>query len=77
MITQSFGQTGQRTYCQMDRTDKYSEHSSIIWSIWPNGCVFVLELSGFGLKSRNIHLYIFFIIRFTKSGLLQGSTPVL
>ena len=26
-----------RTYSQMHRTDKYSEHSSIIWSVWPNG----------------------------------------
>ena len=23
------------------RTDKYSEHSSIIWPVWPNGWVFV------------------------------------
>ena len=26
-----------RTYSQMHGTDKYSEHSSIIWSVWPNG----------------------------------------
>ena len=26
-----------RTYSQMYRTDKYSEHSSIIWPVWPNG----------------------------------------
>ena len=26
-----------RTYSQMHRTDKYSEHSSVIWSVWPNG----------------------------------------
>ena len=25
------------TYSQMHRTDNYSEHSSIIWSVWPNG----------------------------------------
>ena len=30
-----------RTYSQMHRTDKYSEHSSIIWPVWPNGWVFV------------------------------------
>ena len=35
-----------RRYSQMHRTDKYSEHSSIIWSVWPNGGVFVYELSG-------------------------------
>ena len=26
-----------RTYSQMHHTDKYSEHSSIIWPVWPNG----------------------------------------
>ena len=26
-----------RTYSQMHRTDKYPEHSSIIWPVWPNG----------------------------------------
>ena len=30
-----------RTCSQMHRTDKYSEHSSIIWPVWPNGWVFV------------------------------------
>ena len=37
-----------RTYSQLHRTDKYSEHSSIIRSVWPNGCVFVYEQSGLG-----------------------------
>ena len=26
-----------RTYSQMHCTDKTSEHSSIIWLVWPNG----------------------------------------
>ena len=26
-----------RPYKQMHRTDKYSEYSSIIWPVWPNG----------------------------------------
>ena len=26
-----------RTCSQMDGTDNYSEHSSILWSLWPNG----------------------------------------
>ena len=26
-----------KTYSEMHRTDKYSEHSSIIWPVWPNG----------------------------------------
>ena len=41
---------------QMHRTDKYSEHSSIIWPVWPNGWVFVYELSGSGFESSYSHL---------------------
>ena len=26
-----------KTYNQMHRTDKYSQHSSIIWPVWLNG----------------------------------------
>ena len=39
-------------------TDKYSQLSSIIWSVWPNGWVFVYELSGCGFKSSCSHLHI-------------------
>ena len=39
----------------MHRTDKYSEHSSIIWPVWPNGWVFVYELSGSGFESSCSH----------------------
>ena len=45
-----------RRYSQMHRTDKYSEHSSIIWSIWPNGWVFFYKLSGSGFESSCSHL---------------------
>ena len=45
-----------RTYSQMHRTDKYSEHSSIIWPVWLNGWVFVYELSGCGSESSCSHL---------------------
>ena len=44
------------TYSQMHRTDKYSEHSLIIWPVSLNGWVFVLELSGCGFESRCCHL---------------------
>ena len=44
------------TYSQMQRTDKYSQNSSIIWSVLPNGWVFVYELSGCGLESCCSHL---------------------
>ena len=43
-------------YIQMDRTDKYSQHSSIIWPVGINGWVFVYELSGCGFESRCTHL---------------------
>ena len=42
------------SFCQMHRTDKYSEHSSIIsknWPVWPNDWLFVYELSGSGFES--------------------------
>ena len=45
-----------KTYSQMHRTDKYSEQSSIIWPVWPNGWVFVYELSGSGFESSCSHL---------------------
>ena len=40
----------------MYRTEKYSQHSSIIWPVWLNGWVFVYELSGCGLESSCRHL---------------------
>ena len=39
----------------MHHTDKYSQHSSIIWPVWWNGWVFVCELSGCGLESCYCH----------------------
>ena len=36
------------TYSQMHRTDKCSQHNSIIWPVWLNGWVSVYELSGCG-----------------------------
>ena len=47
-----------RTYSQMHRTDKYSQHSSIIWPVWLNGWVFVYQLSGCGLESSCSHILI-------------------
>ena len=45
-----------RTYRQMHHTGKYSQHSSIIWPVWLNDCVFIDELSGCGFKSSCNHL---------------------
>ena len=45
-----------KTYSQIHRTDKYSQHSWIIWPVGQNGWVFVYELSGCGFESRCIHL---------------------
>ena len=50
-----------RTYSQMHRTDKYSEHSSFIWSVWLNGYVFVYELSGSEFKSSLSYLNFRFL----------------
>ena len=36
----------------MHRTDKFSNYSPIYWQVWPNGWVFVYELSGCGFESR-------------------------
>ena len=48
-----------RIYMQMQRSDKYSQHSSIIWPVWINGWVFVYELSGCGFESSCInHHYL-------------------
>ena len=44
-----------RTYGQMRRTDKYSQHSSIILPVWLNGWVFVNKLSGCGFQSSCSH----------------------
>ena len=44
------------TYSQMHQTDKYSWYSSIIWTVWLNGWVFIYELSGCGFESSWSHL---------------------
>ena len=43
------------TYTQIHRTDKWSQHSSIIWPVWLNGSVFVYKLSGCRFESRYCH----------------------
>ena len=43
------------TYSQMHQTDKYSQHSSIIWPVWLNGWEFVYEIDC-ELESRFCHL---------------------
>ena len=44
------------TYSQMHYTDKFSQHSLIIWPPWLNGWMFVYELSGCGFESSCSHL---------------------
>ena len=44
------------TYSHMHHTDKYLQHSSIIWPVWQIGWVFVYELSAFGFESCCSHL---------------------
>ena len=45
-----------RKYSQMHHTDRYSQHSSIIWPVWLNGRVFVYKLWGCGFQSSCCHL---------------------
>ena len=56
-----------KTYSQVHRADKYWQHSSIIWPVWPNGWVFVYELSGCGFESSCSHLKFRF-----RAGFEQG-----
>ena len=53
-----------KAYSQMDRTYKYSEHSSIIWSVWPNGWVLVYKLRVCGFESSCSHLNFRFLACF-------------
>ena len=48
----------------MHRTDKYSQHSSIIWAVWLNGWMFVYELSVCGFESSCSHLLCSLLISF-------------
>ena len=43
------------TYSQSQCTDKYSQHSSIIWPVWLKNIVFVCKLSGCGIESCCCH----------------------
>ena len=44
------------TYKQIHRTDKFSQHSSIIWPVWLNVWALVYELSDCGFESCYSHL---------------------
>ena len=39
----------------MHRTDKYSQHSSIVRPVWLNGRAFICELSGWESESSCSH----------------------
>ena len=57
------------TYSQMNCTDNYSQHSSVIWPIWPYGWVFIYRLSGCRFESH------FFVLsnNFIVSGICNSS----
>ena len=40
-----------RRHSQVPHTGNHSEHSPIIWSVWPPGWVFFYELCGCGFES--------------------------
>ena len=44
-----------RTYSQMHRIDKNSQHSSIIWQVGLNAQMFIYEPSGGGFESSCSH----------------------
>ena len=44
-----------RAYIQMHRTDKYSQHNSIISPVWLKGWVFVYQLNGCEFESGCSH----------------------
>ena len=46
----------------MHRTDKQSQHSLIIWSVWLNGWVFIYELSGCWFEPSCSHLRFIFTV---------------
>ena len=47
----------------MHRADKYSEHSSIIWTIWLHGGVFVYEQSGCEFEKLRLSQETSFLIK--------------
>ena len=55
------------TYRLMHDTDKYSQHSSIIWPFWRNDWVFIYELSGCWFESRCSHLNLRYVTCFQQS----------
>ena len=56
------------TYSQMRRTDKFSQHSSIIKPVWVSGWVFVYEVSGCAFESRCCHLNFRYGVCFEQGG---------
>ena len=53
-----------RKYNQMHRTEKYSQHRSIIWPVWLSGWEYAYEISGCGFESNCSHLNFRFRICF-------------
>ena len=56
----------------MHRRDKFSQHSSIIWSVWLNVWVFVYELCSCGFESHCSHLNYKFRACFEQGYLWQS-----
>ena len=66
-----------KIFSEMHRTDKDSQHSSIIWTVYLNGWVFVYGLSDSGFESSCCHLNFRYGAHFNKgvpwhSGKLQS-----
>ena len=63
----------------MHYTDKYSQHSSIIWPVWINSWIFVYELSacGFGSCYSYLSNIMYFILVPAASSAKRGPATLL
>ena len=55
-----------RPYSQLHRANKYSQHSSKVWSVWLNSWVFLYKLSGCRFEFSCNHLNFIFVTCFVK-----------
>ena len=63
-----------RTYNGMHPADNYSQHSSVIWVVCPNGLVSVYELCGCGFTWNCSHSFLRYFSALSKKLLLIQAT---
>ena len=57
-----------KTYSQIHYTDKFSQHSSITWTVWLNGWMFTYKLSCCRFRSCYSNLNVQFLLTFFFGG---------